>query len=37
VRSWTVGHYHVRYRVEHAKQQIVLLRFRHEARRPLKR
>jgi plasmid stabilization system protein ParE len=39
LRSWPVGAsgYLFRYRVEHSRERIILLRFRHEARRPLKR
>jgi plasmid stabilization system protein ParE len=38
-RSWPVDQtgYLIRYRVEQDRERIVLLRFRHEAQRPLKR
>jgi plasmid stabilization system protein ParE len=38
-RSYAVGEtgYLILYRVQHEKERIVLLRFRHEAQRPLKR
>jgi plasmid stabilization system protein ParE len=39
LRSWEVGDtgYSLRYRIEDAKERIIVLRFRHQARRPLKR
>ena len=39
VRTWQVGAsgYVLRYKVEHDRERIVVLRFRHEAQRPLKR
>jgi plasmid stabilization system protein ParE len=38
-RSYAVGEtgYLILYRVDHARRRVVLLRFRHEAQRPLKR